>query len=172
MGCGRVDRDPDRHSTAQMRPSAAELNCVANEVVEHLAQPSRIGPDLFGYIRRDEQIQVHVLGHRNWDEGVADAFEQVRDAKVKKLMGELQGNQLARVPKGFHPDQPAADLIRRKQFFYYQTLDAKLATSADLLGELMKRFKALMPVIEFLNAPLLKQRPRVIEPKKMERMID
>ena len=45
------------------------------------------------------------------------------DAKLRKLMGELQGSQLTRVPKGFHPDQPAADLIRRKQFFYYKTLD-------------------------------------------------
>jgi len=94
------------------------------------------------------------------------------DAKITKLMGELQGDQLTRVPKGFHPDQPAADLIRRKQFFYYKTLPGKLATSPDLFGELITRFKALLPVIEFLNQPLLRTKPRSVEPRKMERLID
>ncbi|MEO8025250.1 MAG: DUF2461 domain-containing protein [Bryobacteraceae bacterium] len=103
------------------------------------------------------------------------AFRKI-DAKVHKLMGELQGEQLVKVPKGFHPDQPAADLIRRKQFFYYKTLDAKLATSPDLFKELIVRFRTVLPAVEYLNAPLLK-RTRVVDPTKLEakkrdRMID
>ncbi len=97
-------------------------------------------------------------------------------AKAEKLMGELQGAQLTKVPKGFHPDQPAADLIRRKQFFYFTTLDGKLAASAELFPELIARFKAMMPAIEFLNGPLLMRKSRIVEPKqfdkKFDRMID
>ena len=94
------------------------------------------------------------------------------DAKVKKLMGELHGDQLTRVPKGFHPDQPAEDLIRRKQFFYYKTLPGKLASSPDLFPDLITRFKAMLPFIEFINAPLLRQKSRAIEPRKLERLVD
>ena len=36
--------------------------------------------------------------------------------KLVSLMGEMQGEQLRRVPKGFSPDHPAVDMLRRKQF--------------------------------------------------------
>jgi hypothetical protein len=38
------------------------------------------------------------------------------------------------------------------------TLDANLATSPRLFGEIIKRFRAMMPVVEMLNAPLQKTR--------------
>ena len=41
---------------------------------------------------------------------------------MKKLFGEMQGEQLTRVPKGFTPDHPAADLVRYKQFLLWTEL--------------------------------------------------
>jgi len=75
--------------------------------------------------------------------------------KVRKLMGELYGESVARAPKGFAPDHPAIELIRRKQFCLFASLDAAMATSPKLQKEIVKRFEAITPFVDFLNAPLL-----------------
>lgn len=72
-----------------------------------------------------------------------------------KLMGPLKGATLQRVPKGFDPQHPAIDLIKMKQWFWWVELDAKLATSPKLKTEIIKRFKAIAPMVELLNKPLL-----------------
>jgi uncharacterized protein (TIGR02453 family) len=94
------------------------------------------------------------------------------DAKARKLMGDLQGEQLSKAPKGFAPDQPALDLIRRKQFYYYKTLDARLATSSTLPKELAQRFKAMLPAIEVLNRPQLKKLHPAGAARQLERLIE
>ena len=73
---------------------------------------------------------------------------------VKELLGEMQGEQLARVPKGFAADHPAADLLKFKRFILYVELAPELATSPALFGEIVKRFRAMEPFLEFLTAPL------------------
>jgi uncharacterized protein (TIGR02453 family) len=81
--------------------------------------------------------------------------------KLEALVGKLHGEELSRVPKGFASDHPAADLLRKKQWYFYVTLDAGLAMTPKLVPEVMKRFKAMQPMIEFLNGPLLAQRKKV-----------
>jgi uncharacterized protein (TIGR02453 family) len=76
-------------------------------------------------------------------------------AKAKKLMGPVQGSTLQRVPKGFDSEHPAADLIKMKQWYCWVELDAALATSPKLKSEITKRFKAMAPLVELLNKPLL-----------------
>jgi uncharacterized protein (TIGR02453 family) len=75
--------------------------------------------------------------------------------KLRDLMGELKGESLARMPKGFPADHPAGDLLRRKQWYWYVTLDADLALSSRLLQELKKRVLVMLPAVSFFNAPLL-----------------
>jgi uncharacterized protein (TIGR02453 family) len=76
----------------------------------------------------------------------------------RKLMGELHGESLQRVPKGFDSAHPAADLIKMKQWLYWVELDLKLATSPKLLPEIVKRFRAMAPVVGMLNASLAAKR--------------
>lgn len=78
------------------------------------------------------------------------------NAKVRRLLGELQGDKLARVPKGFAADHPAADLLRFKQFVLYVVLPPDVATSPKLYQEIVDRFRAMVPFLQFLNAPLPK----------------
>jgi uncharacterized protein (TIGR02453 family) len=78
--------------------------------------------------------------------------------KLKKLMGPLKGATLTRIPKGFDAAHPAADLIKMKQWFWWVELDLKLATSPKLKSEIAKRFRAMAPMIELLNKPLLAKR--------------
>jgi uncharacterized protein (DUF2461 family) len=58
------------------------------------------------------------------------------------------------VPKGFCAEDPAADLLRFKQFLLFTTLDAAIVTTPKLFVEMEKRFRAMAPFLEFLNAPL------------------
>jgi uncharacterized protein (TIGR02453 family) len=96
---------------------------------------------------------------RTW---LAENHKKFRTAsrRPKKLLGKLEGSAVTRMPKGFLADHPAEDLIRMKQWLYWVELDAKLATSPQLLPELVKRFRAAAPVIAMLNAPLRKNAPK------------
>jgi uncharacterized protein (TIGR02453 family) len=81
---------------------------------------------------------------------------------VEKVFGPLQGDGLSRSPKGFDPAHPAAELVRRKQWYYWTEPEVKLTTSPRLLSELVRHFRAAAPVIGLLNLPLLRApRPTV-----------
>ena len=77
---------------------------------------------------------------------------------VRRLVGELQGAQLTRVPKGFPPNHAAAGLLRYKQYLFYVTLDPALVTTPKLFTAVLQRFEAMAPWIEFLNRPLVTAR--------------
>jgi len=79
---------------------------------------------------------------------------------LRQLFGEMHGNQAARVPKGYAADHPAADMLRYKQYVFYVEMPPDLVMSPDLFGEVRRRFQALTPLVDFLNAPLVAARPR------------
>jgi uncharacterized protein (TIGR02453 family) len=84
--------------------------------------------------------------------------------KVKKLLGDLWGDSVSRIPRGFDPQHPAADLIARKHYILSAQLDPKIATTPKLLTEIVARIEAMMPFVEFLNGPLVaRQAKRVRE---------
>jgi uncharacterized protein (TIGR02453 family) len=87
--------------------------------------------------------------------------------KTVKFMGSLQGATLQRVPKGFDAEHPAADWIKQKQWFWWVELDPVLATSPKLKAEIVKRFRAMAPVVELLNKPLMGKRAGVHNPITM-----
>lgn len=85
-----------------------------------------------------------------------------------KLVGPLRGDQLTRTPKGFPVGHVADDLIRRKQYYFYDTrLDADLAATPKILAEVVKRFEALAPFVDFMNEPLIGRKKK--DPLTMER---
>ena len=93
-------------------------------------------------------IRSHLSQHH-------EEFRRIIGGKtLRSLMGGLQGNQLSRAPKGYRPDHPAADVVRYKQWLLYVLLEPELATTARLLAEIVKRFRAMVPFVEYLNAPL------------------
>jgi len=85
-----------------------------------------------------------------------DEFSKLlSDKAVTKLVGPLQGDSLARPPKGFAADDPAIDWVKRKQWYYYKTdLDLGIAMTPKLLPEIVKRLKAMTPMVFFLNRGL------------------
>ena len=77
----------------------------------------------------------------------------LRAAPVRKLLGEMQGEKLTRVPKGFPADHPAAELLRFKSYVLYVTLPPESAITAEFYTEIVKRFRAMTPFLQFLGGP-------------------
>jgi uncharacterized protein (TIGR02453 family) len=78
----------------------------------------------------------------------------VTSPAFRRAVGELGGEQLARVPRGYPKDHPAAEYLRFRQFLAGREYDAEFAASPRFYPELVKTFTALMPLVRFLNAPL------------------
>jgi uncharacterized protein (TIGR02453 family) len=95
---------------------------------------------------------------------IAEHYERLRgilkDRQLRRLMGELQGDQLGRVPKGFPAGHPAEEFIRMKQWDLWQELDPALAASPKLPAELLRRFRVMIPLADFLNEPLMPRLPQ------------
>ena len=87
----------------------------------------------------------------------------LREPRLRRAFGALQGERLSRMPKGFPVDHPAEALLRQKQWYLEHALDAKLVHSPRLPQELAKRFELMVPFLEFMNRPFL----RKASPKKM-----
>jgi uncharacterized protein (TIGR02453 family) len=80
------------------------------------------------------------------------AFRRIVEAPAFRKAGGLQGETLTRVPRGFAADHPAADYLRHKQFMAFREWPPALATSARFWPELLATFKAIAPLVVYLNA--------------------
>jgi uncharacterized protein (TIGR02453 family) len=88
-------------------------------------------------------------------------FRRILAARaLRSLYGEMQGETLSRVPKGYPADHPAADLLRFKQFLYYVEMGPEIALTPTLYEEILKRFRAMAPFTDFLNAGLVGQKKK------------
>jgi uncharacterized protein (TIGR02453 family) len=111
------------------------------------------GPD------RDELLAYRTLLTERHQE-----FEEIlRDKKLRRMVGGIEGAQLSRVPKGFPCDHPAEGLLRRRQWYLEAMLDIKLLTTPRLLPELARHFAVMAPFVAFLNTAF----PQKPERKKM-----
>jgi uncharacterized protein (TIGR02453 family) len=104
----------------------------------------------------------HLYAIRSW---LAENHEAFRKAirPAEKLLGKLHGESLTRVPKGFCAEHPAADLLKMKRWVFWAELAGELAESPKLQGELVKRFKAMLPAMEQLGSAVAKaKKPAMI----------
>jgi len=79
----------------------------------------------------------------------------VTGAPFRGAVGALGGAQLAGMPRGYVARHPAAEYLRHKQFLAGRQFEAKLATTDRFYPELLRVFRAVAPLVRFLNAPLL-----------------
>jgi uncharacterized protein (TIGR02453 family) len=80
----------------------------------------------------------------------ATAFRRVFDA--------LEGEQLSRVPRGFSKDDPAAAYLKHRNFLAGREFGPEHATSSAFYPTLLATFKAVMPIVRFLNEPLVPEK--------------
>jgi uncharacterized protein (TIGR02453 family) len=72
--------------------------------------------------------------------------------KFIRLFGGLQGDMLARVPKGYPPDHPAAELLKRRQFLCWAEFEPSVALEAGFADLLFDHVKAMAPFVHYLAA--------------------
>ena len=112
----------------------------------------------FGGVYSPEREEL--LAYRTLIEEHYQELEKIlREKKLRRVAGNLQGEQLSRMPKGFPIDHPAEALLRQKQWYLECTLDVKLVTSPRLVAELARRFQAMAPLVEFLNRAIVPKQP-------------
>lgn len=79
------------------------------------------------------------------------AWKAVLDNKAFRTKFDgVRGDALVRPPKGFDPDHPFIDDIKRKSFFAMHETTPKVALSASLVDDVEAAFKAAKPLMTFL----------------------
>ena len=79
----------------------------------------------------------------------------VESPAFKRGAGQLEGERLQRVPRGFAKDHPAADFLKHRQFLAGREFPATFASSPGFYPGVVKVFKTIAPLVAFLNEPLL-----------------
>lgn len=91
-----------------------------------------------------------------------DELEQLVSApKFRKLLGRMQGDQAARMPRGFEASHPAAAVLRHKQFLAAREEAPAFAVHPDFYKHLLATFEAMAPFVSFLNEPIVAMRRRL-----------
>ena len=142
-------------------------------IFPHRALPKHEGAGLYVHVAADQVFmggglyrpqprQLHRLREHIAANG-EDLRALTRAPAFRRNFGELSGERLKRVPRGFPPDHPTGDLLRLKQFLAGCERPPEFATNARFYPSLLRLFGHLAPLIEFLNAPLATREFRLEE---------
>ena len=78
-----------------------------------------------------------------------------RAPAFRRAFQALEGEQLTRIPRGFAKDDPAGVYLKYRNFLAGREFPPTLATSAAFYPTLLGTFRAVMPIVRFLNEPLV-----------------
>jgi uncharacterized protein (TIGR02453 family) len=78
-----------------------------------------------------------------------------RAPAFRRTFQALEGEQLTRLPRGFAKDDPAGAYLKYRNFLAGREFPPTLATSAAFYPTLLGTFRAVMPIVRFLNEPLV-----------------
>jgi uncharacterized protein (TIGR02453 family) len=76
----------------------------------------------------------------------------------RRRFGQLEGERLQRVPRGFPKDHAAAEYLKHRQFIGGREFPATFACSPRFYAGILDVFKHVAPLARFLNEPLLGNR--------------
>ena len=85
----------------------------------------------------------------------------VESPGFRRQIGALEGERLQRVPRGFPKDHEAAEFLKFRQFLAGRELPPSIATSPKFYATILAVFREVVPLIRFLNAPLIKDSGRL-----------
>ncbi|MBA3232070.1 MAG: DUF2461 domain-containing protein [Acidobacteria bacterium] len=101
---------------------------------------------------------VHIREHIS---ATYPEIDRVARAKpFRSVAGQLAGEKLSRIPRGFRKDDPAAEYLKFRQYLAGREFPPEFATSAGFYPALIATYKAIMPLVRFLNEPLVAQTNR------------
>ena len=78
----------------------------------------------------------------------------LRGKPLHALLGDLFGEELATVPRGFPKDHPAADLLRKKQFLLRHSFSDAEVLAPGFLDDVVRAYRAVRPWFDHMTAVL------------------
>lgn len=85
------------------------------------------------------------------DYNAPELLKVVSDKTFKKYFGAVQGEKLARAPKGYQPDHPNIEFLKLKSYVVLHKLSDEEIKSGDLRQNLAGKCRAMKPFLDFLN---------------------
>ena len=82
-------------------------------------------------------------------------FRKIINAKkFKDLFGQLEGQSLKNIPKGFDKESPAGDLLRMKQYLCYRPVSDNEIIEPDFLKKVVDTYRGMLPFFNFMSSVL------------------
>ncbi len=78
----------------------------------------------------------------------------LRGKSLRSQLGDVFGEEVASVPRGYAKDHPAVDLLRKKQFLLRRTFTDKEVLAPGFLEEVVKTFRSVRPWFDHMTAVL------------------
>jgi uncharacterized protein (TIGR02453 family) len=93
------------------------------------------------------RIREHIATHHRELARIAEA------PAFRRMFGEIEGDRLTRMPRGFPADHPAGEYLKLKQVIVGREWPAAFASGPRFYAELLRTFRTLAPLVRFFNAP-------------------
>ena len=77
--------------------------------------------------------------------------QALANKKFKNYFGELLGEKLKTVPRGFNADDPNIDLLRFKNFYVMKKFSDQEVMSADFPDQIIKGYQLIQPFFEAMT---------------------
>ena len=77
--------------------------------------------------------------------------EIISNGKVKKIFGDLEGDEVKTAPRGFDKSHKSIDLIRKKSFLFSRSFSDEEVMSPNFREELKQSFLALRPFLDYMS---------------------
>src|SRR5215216_2694353 len=88
------------------------------------------------------------------DQDAAPFKAIVNDKEFRKYFGMLEGEKVKTVPQGYRQNHPEIELLRFKQVVVVHRLSDEMVLSPTFSTHAIKRFTAMKPFLDYLNAIL------------------
>jgi uncharacterized protein (TIGR02453 family) len=138
------------HIAASFRPRALAKGLGAGLYVMVGLEGAWAGGGIYGPEKGELlQIREHLAANPKRFRSI------VESPRFTRQLGGLQGEQLQRVPRGFVADHPAAAYLKYKQLYAGRDFSVAETTGPRFYTSLVTVFKDMMPLVTFLNEPLL-----------------
>jgi uncharacterized protein (TIGR02453 family) len=95
-----------------------------------------------------QAVREHIAGNHRRLRSI------VESPGFRRSVGELDGERLRRMPRGFPKDHAAGEFLMYRQFLAGREFPAAFATSARFYPGVLQVFRQVAPLTRFLNEPL------------------
>jgi len=75
----------------------------------------------------------------------------ISTGEIKKVFGEMQGDQVKTAPRGFPKDHAAIDLLRYKQFWFERSFSDQEVLAGTFLKAVNNTFKTIRPFFDYMS---------------------